>query len=462
MRTKMWRLPAVIGALALIVSACGSSTDESGSGSSTKDATSSQSSVSESSSDSDTGGETSSDTGGESSADAPEACDITYLTFQSPALPASFWEGVVKEATANLPGVNVKIEYTPGLDRQGYATQLLASGELPDVVEDVPLREFAKAGALLPFDEEKWQALGMPDDVGRIDGKHYSLAIGSQPTPLIFYNADKFKQYGLEEPKTYADFTKIVQTLKDAGETPLLMGGGSDPWASVLLLEGFINTDVMAKNPDWVLQRRDGAVHFTDADFKAAVTKWSDMITGGFMNSDAMGLGYDQLIAKYLNGEGVMYPMGAWAAAQDSTFAQGVFLLPTDDGATKVMGNTPAAEIYVSATTKCPEAAQDFAIALSQADGFINGWLKSDALFPLSSDFQLPDDIGELIKKTADVMRTPDVTVVDPFAWMNGERSLPAGFADEFYKGAQELYANGDVDAFLSEMDSTFDDLNTN
>lgn len=448
MRTTTWRMPAVIGALALIVSACASTAADSGTGSSPSDSSSSSTPAQEPES--------------SSSGDTQAACDITYLTFQSPALPASFWEGVVKEATADLPNVNVKIEYTPGLDRQGYATQLLASGELPDVVEDVPLREFAQAGALLPFDEDKWQALGMPDDVGRIDGKHYSLAIGSQPTPLIFYNADKFQQYGLEEPETYADFVKIAQTLKDAGETPLLMGGGSDPWASVLLLEGFINTDVMAGNPDWVLQRRDGDVHFTDPDFKAAVTKWADMIGSGFMNSDAMGLGYDQLIAKYLNGEGVMYPMGAWAAAQESDFEQGVFLLPTDDGAAKVMGNTPAAEIYVSATTKCPEAAQDFAIALSQADGFVNGWLKSDALFPLSSDFQLPDDIGELIKKTSDVMRTPDVTVVDPFAWMNGERSLPAGFVDEFFKGAQELYANGDVDAFLAEMDSVFDDLNDN
>lgn len=66
--------------------------------------------------------------------DLQAACDISFLTFQSPALTEEFWNEQVAAVKKIYPNLNVDIQYTPGLDRKAYASQLLAAGTLPDVI----------------------------------------------------------------------------------------------------------------------------------------------------------------------------------------------------------------------------------------------------------------------------------------------------------------------------------------
>ena len=77
--------------------------------------------------------------------------EVTFLTFTSPNLTKSFWEDQVAAIEKDNPDITVKLLYTPDLDRQTYAKQLLASGQLPDVIWDAPLADFVEAGGTAPI-----------------------------------------------------------------------------------------------------------------------------------------------------------------------------------------------------------------------------------------------------------------------------------------------------------------------
>lgn len=392
--------------------------------------------------------------------DAQEACDISFLSFQSPALSNEFWEGQVAAIEEIYPNMNVELQYTPGLDRKAYASQLLAAGNLPDVIWDVSGPEFVQAGALLPYDEADIAKLGVSMEVGIIDGKHYSLSVGSQPKPMIFYNADEFDALGISVPTTYAEFKVVAEKIADAGKTPLLVGGGADPWTSTMLLGGIINTDVYAENPNWLQERKQGTVKFTDKLFADAVSKWADLVEGGLINDDALGLDYSQLVSKFLNGEGVMYPMGAWAAATEADFNIGVFALPTEDGQQAILGDEPTQRLYVSSQTECPAVAKAFAVSLATSAEFATAFLLADSLIPSLPGYELPADTSPLGVATAKIFNDESVTFVAPWGWEDGASAPPLGFVNEFNKGAQEIISGGGVGEFLAEMDRVFDDLN--
>jgi ABC-type glycerol-3-phosphate transport system substrate-binding protein len=205
--------------------------------------------------------------------DAQAPAEIDFLAFQSPAVTEEFWEESVAKVLEDFPNLKVNILYTPDLDRQGYAKTLLATGTLPDVIIDVPLREFAEAGALLPYDDSIAENFDAPLET--IGGKAYSLPVGVQVIPQVYYNKTVFDELGLEAPTTYAEFEAAAATIKAAGLTPFLIGGGgADSWTTTMLLNGIINSDVLGVDPEWVEKRRAGEVKFTDPEFAAAVEKW--------------------------------------------------------------------------------------------------------------------------------------------------------------------------------------------
>ena len=397
----------------------------------------------------------------ETGGDAQAAAEITFLTFQSPNLTEEFWNEQIAEIQKEYPNLKVTIQYTPDLDRQAYAKQLLATGNLPDVIWDVPLQDFVTAGALLPYDAADLADIDAPDTAGLVEGKHYSLTLGAQVVPMIYYNKDVFADLDIEVPTTYSELTAAAEAIKAAGLTPFLLGGGADTWASTIFLDGMITTDVIGANPDWVEQRKADEVSFTDPEFSSAVEKWNALYTAGYFNADALTIDYSQLSTKFAAGEGVMYPMGTWAGTTKADFNVGVFPLPSKSGDV-VQGLNYGQALGVSATTKYPAQARAFAVALATGKGPNLAQLNSDSLIPVVKNFEIPSDTAGLILDTVSAYRTEGSNYVDPFGWTQGGRALPSGFSAEFDKGAQQLLSGSiSVQDFLKNLDAAFDDLNT-
>jgi ABC-type glycerol-3-phosphate transport system substrate-binding protein len=391
---------------------------------------------------------------------AQDAAEIDFLTFQSPNLTAQFWEDQVAAVQKDYPNLKVNLLYTPGLDRQGYAKQLLASGQLPDVIWDVPLQDFVAADALLPYSDTDLGDIDAPADAGAIDGEHYSLTLGAQTIPMMYYNKTMFADLGVEVPATWDELTAAAEKIKAAGETAFLLGGGSDSWTSSILLDGIIDADVYSQTPDWMDQRKAGDVSFTDDDMRTAVTKWASLIKDGYTNDDALSLGYDQLSAKFAAGEGAMYPMGSWAGTTKADFEVGVFAIPTDDGSTVISQNFGQA-LAISAKTEFPDQARAFAVELATSVSAATAQLTSDSLIPTVKGYEIPADVTPLIRETVELYNSADATYVKPFGWAQGGDASPSGFDTAFSEAAQKVISGGSVDDFLEEADRQFDDLNT-
>ncbi|MEU6969977.1 hypothetical protein AB0A71_19985 [Kitasatospora aureofaciens] len=125
-----------------------------------------------------------SSTGGSSQGGAKGNATLTFLTFETPNLTAKYWDDAIARASAAVPGVTVKKLVAPSADRVGYAKQLAASGQLPDIMIGVSPNGFAQAGQLAAWSDAELADFVSPH-ANPIGGKVYQLPYNSQPTPLV-------------------------------------------------------------------------------------------------------------------------------------------------------------------------------------------------------------------------------------------------------------------------------------
>ena len=154
---------------------------------------------------------------------------LTFMTFETPALDATFWDGSIERAVAQVPGVDVKKIITPTADRNAYAKQLQASGQFPDVLASINPKDFLEAGLLLPFDQAWLDEHFILPGGNAIHGKVYIPPTNAQVIPLVYYNKSIFADHGLEAPKTWDELVSIVKRLHAAGVTPMELAG-AEPW----------------------------------------------------------------------------------------------------------------------------------------------------------------------------------------------------------------------------------------
>ncbi|MCA9906940.1 MAG: extracellular solute-binding protein, partial [Anaerolineae bacterium] len=142
------------------------------------------------------------------------------------------------------------------------------------------------------------------------DGAYYGVpwqwgAVG------IYYNKDLFEQAGLDPespPTTWSEFLSAVQTLKDAGITPITVGEGDKwPghfwWVYLAIRNGGQQAFLDAFN-------RDGS--FTDAPFVKAGQDLQDLIDMEPFPEGYLGFSYNDSAAVFGNGEAAMELMGQW------------------------------------------------------------------------------------------------------------------------------------------------------
>lgn len=141
---------------------------------------------------------------------------------------------IIKDFEKENPTIKVKFTNVP--DPGKVLKTRIASGDAPDVIniylQNTDFQEWAKAGT--------FEDLTGKDFLGNLkEGAAETYAVNDKiySVPLtnnawgFFYNADKFKELGLEVPKTWADFEKLVATIKEKGETSFALSlTQNDSW----------------------------------------------------------------------------------------------------------------------------------------------------------------------------------------------------------------------------------------
>jgi alpha-glucoside transport system substrate-binding protein len=136
---------------------------------------------------------------------------------------------------------------------------------------------------------------------GTIDGTFYSAPMLANLKGYIWYSPAKFKEWGVEVPKTWDDMIKLTDTIRSkTGQAPWCAGfasGDASGWPGTDWIEDLVLRD---SGPDVYDQWVAGKVKFTDPQIKDAfdavgsILKNPDYVNAGFgdvksINSTAFG-----------------------------------------------------------------------------------------------------------------------------------------------------------------------------
>ena len=376
---------------------------------------------------------------------AESAKEITFLVFETPNLTPQVWDAAIKRATDQHPDITVRKLVSPTQDRTAYAKQLLASGQFPDVMVAVSPAGLAESGNLYAWQPDELKDFTCPT-CGAINGKVYQLPANTQTIPVVYYNRDLFSEAGVSAaPKTYAELLDVAAKLDAKGTTPFVVGQGHDSlgptWA------GIIATEVYAKNPDWMADRRAGKVRFSDPDFKRAATKLADLAAKGYIDKRMLSQDYAAAQEAFLGGKGAMYAMGNWfAAAADNPstkpeFEVGQFFWPSDDGAPVIPAFTGGG---LSINAKAPnlDAAKRFALAFQLDKTNLDASTKNDGLYPAVKGYSPPAEAAPVFKEGYDQYtqgQAQGATVVPPFGFESGDAGMLPGVVEKWDASAADL-----------------------
>ena len=388
--------------------------------------------------------------------------EITFLTFETPNLTPQYWDAAIKRVTDKYPDIKVRKLVSPDQDRTTYAKQLLTSGQFPDVMIAVSPAGFAEAGNLYAWSQDELSQFQFPTN-GAIKGKVYQLPANTQTIPIVYYNKSLFSRAGLSgPPKTYPEMLEDAARLKAKGITPFVVGGGHDALGPTFA--GILATDVYARNPNWMRERREGKVKFSDPDFTRAAGKLADLAGKGYIDKRDLSRDYAATQQAFLDGKGAMYAMGNWfAAALDSPqtkpkFEVGQFDWPSDDGTLAVPAFTGGG-LLVSATAKNLDAARKFALAFQLDKANLDNSTTSDGLFPAVKGYTPPAGTGAAYKAGYELFHQAvgANAVVPAFGFEAGDDGMLPGVVEKWVSAAADLITGKPVDQVCRSLDTEWD-----
>lgn len=165
----------------------------------------------------------------------------------------TFFNEAVKEFESLHPNVKINVDKVLN-DSYKEKIRVLASNEdLPDIFSswsDSFAENIVSSGKVKPLDhlfeeDKEWGDNILKSQLGAFtfNGKIYGVPL-TIDGKVFAYNTKIFKENGIEPPKTFEEFIKILDKLKKAGYENPIMEGLSDSWAIAHYI-GTINQRLM-------------------------------------------------------------------------------------------------------------------------------------------------------------------------------------------------------------------------
>jgi len=307
-RTKRSRLMLLLTVLAMVLAACGG-----GDGGGATDSTETTAGDSENTT---TTADSGTDTTEAEPTEEPVTIEWWHIQNNDPGL--SLWQAVADEFMAEHPNVTIDITVQENeAFKQALQTSLQA-GDVPDIFQSWGgggLREQVDAGLVMDitdaaagFDSEfNGAAASMMEIDGRMYGVPFDLGIVG-----VWYNKALFEEAGIDgPPATWDEMLEDVQTLKDAGITPISLAAG-DKWPAMFWY-GYMALRIAGAD---VMQQAGIDENFNDPAFVQAGEELQRLIDlepfqPGYLATPWDGP--DGAAAVLANSEAAMMLMGHWA-----------------------------------------------------------------------------------------------------------------------------------------------------
>ena len=244
--------------------------------------------------------------------------EVNILRVQPGDEEQAFYAEVEAAYEAEHPDIDVVFEYIANEAYKSKLPTLLQSDARPDVFYSwggETLREQAEAGFLRSIGDV------VPEDVlsafpqaaldaYTVDGELNGLPLYA--TEVVFWvNTDLTEQAGVDHTtiQTWDDLLAAVQTLKDAGITPIIAGGQDKwpvhfYWSYLALREGGPNVVTAAME--------GGDTTFESEPFVAAGEDMEELVALDPFQPGVMGTTYETASGMFADGEGAFHLMGDW------------------------------------------------------------------------------------------------------------------------------------------------------
>ncbi len=266
------------------------------------------------------------------------------------------WNAAIKEFESKHPGVKVKFEEKGFEQIQKSAQMVLNSDSAPDIMEynkgNATAGLLSKQGLLTDMTSEVkkrgWDKLLSPslqttckyDERGVMGGDKWFGVPNYAEYTMVYYNKTLFQQHGVAVPKTYDEFVAALEKFKQAGMTPLAMGGKEYPAQQLMYQLALSKAD-----GKWVnnLQQYSGKVDFHDDAWTFGATTFSDWVKKGYISKDSAGVDAETMGTDFMAGKYPMMVSGSWwygrVQSTVKNFEWDTFLFPGSDLALGSSGN---------------------------------------------------------------------------------------------------------------------------
>ena len=352
---------------------------------------------------------------------------------------------VMEEIIADFMALNpeIKIALTSVSDSGTVLLTRIATNEMPDILNVYPAEDKYKA----MFDDELMVDLtdqafmaNVSDamlEMAAYNGRQYALPM-TLSSYGIYIRTDIFEQLGIQEPTTYAALLEACKTLQ---------ANGYDAFA-------LPNKDV--GNVAQRLERTIGVLnHTSNEEFKKIASGELDVADSqtirGFAQMcldiaqystpDSLGLDYESAVADIVNGKAAMMISGTWmlSTMQAANPDIAVKLIPipsplSDELSVPVNIDTSFA---VSSSCKYPEQALKFIEYLSRTE-VAQKYYEVDGNVNMIKGVTY-DKAQHMYMK--ELMDQGDMFLTQVNFW-------PTGLREEMRAPGQQLYVDGDIDAF--------------
>jgi raffinose/stachyose/melibiose transport system substrate-binding protein len=230
------------------------------------------------------------------------------------------WQKLADEYMDMHPNVTINITVLENENFKTKMTTMMQAGTPPDIFQSWgggTLIEYAKAGLMrditpeLDADGGSWRDTFAPGALGVFshEGKNYGVP-WDMGMVGIWYNKELFADAGLEGPAaTWEQFLADIQTLKDAGITPIAVGEG-DKWTGAFWWE-YLATRIAGEEAFTSAQNRTGS--FAAEPYIQAGEELLRLVELEPFQDGYLGATWGDEATVIGNGEAAMDLMGQWA-----------------------------------------------------------------------------------------------------------------------------------------------------
>ncbi len=240
-----------------------------------------------------------------------------HITTKDPGL--SDWQKMADDYMAEHPNVTIEITV---LENEAFKTKLttvMQSGDPPDIFQSWgggTFNQQVEAGLLKDITadldaDSAWRDSFAPGALGvySYEGKNYGVP-WDMGIVGFWYNKALFEQAGIDAPpETWTEFLEDVQTLKDAGITPISIGEG-DKWPGMHFWN-YLATRICGQAGFEAALNQTGS--FTDPCFVEAGEKLQELVALEPFQEGFLGAVHDDMQATFGNGKSAMELSGQWA-----------------------------------------------------------------------------------------------------------------------------------------------------